>query len=57
MTLIEINQNIANSVEKEEYDYWVARRTQFYEEGIEAVNSTIEDDFAEGFYPGGFQNE
>lgn len=57
MTLIEINQNIANSVEKKEYDYWVARRAQFYEEGIEAVNLTIEDDIAEGFYPGVDYNE
>lgn len=48
MTLIEINKNIYNSVEKEEFDYWMARRQQFYEEGIEAVDSTIEDDIADG---------
>lgn len=50
ITLYEICKNITNSVDKEEYDYWIARRAQYFEEGIEAVHNTIEDDIAEGFY-------
>lgn len=50
ITLFEICENIANTVEKEEYDYWIARRDQWFEEGQEATNLTIEDDIAEGFY-------
>lgn len=52
ITLIEICKSIANAVEKEEYDYWVARREQWFEDGPAATNSTIEDDITEGFYPG-----
>lgn len=48
LSLIQINEMIANSVEREEYEYWCARRDQFYEEGIEAVNNTVEDDIEEG---------
>jgi hypothetical protein len=50
-TLIAICNNIANSVTRNEYDYWVARREQFFTEGKEAVEGTIRDDIEEGFYP------
>lgn len=49
--LIDICNRIADSTTTEEYNYWVARRTQFFEEGEEAVRATIQDDIAEGFYP------
>lgn len=49
--LIDICNMIANSTTKEEYDYWTARRKQFFEEGAAAVQATIDDDIAEGFYP------
>lgn len=51
--LIDICNMIANSTTKEEYDYWTARREQFFEEGAAAVQATINDDIAEGFYPEG----
>lgn len=50
-TLIAICNNIANSVTRNEYDYWVARREQFFTEGKAAVENTIRDDIEEGFYP------
>lgn len=50
ITLLDICNKIFEAVEKEEYDYWIARREQFMEEGAEAVQATIEDDIAEGFY-------
>ena len=59
MTLLQINKNIFNAVEKEELDYWMARREQYYEEGLEAVNLTIEDDITDGIieaYYGGIDN-
>lgn len=50
-TLIAICNNIANSVTRNEYDYWVARREQFFTEGRDAVEGTIRDDIEEGSYP------
>lgn len=50
ITLKQICTNIAQAVEKNEYEYWIARREQWFEEGPEAVQNTIEDDIAEGFY-------
>ena len=44
MTLLEINKKIADSVEKEEFEYWKARRREFYELGIDFMNETIEED-------------
>lgn len=49
--LIDICNMIANSTTKEEYDYWCARKEQFFNEGATAVQATIDDDIAEGFYP------
>lgn len=49
--LIDICNMIANSTTKEEYDYWCARKDQFFNEGAAAVQATITDDIAEGFYP------
>lgn len=51
MRLIEINKYIARAVNEEEREYWKARRDQFFIEGSEAVEATIADDIAEGFYP------
>lgn len=51
MKLIEINKHIAKAVNDEEKEYWKARRDQFFIEGSEAVEATIADDVAEGFYP------
>lgn len=50
-TLIAICNNIANSSTRNEYDYWVARREQFFTEGKDAVQDTIRDDIEEGSYP------
>ena len=44
MTLLEINKKIANSVEKEEFEYWKARREDFYRVGADFVAETIEED-------------
>lgn len=49
--LIEICNRIADSVTADEYNYWCARREQFFEEGVAAVQATISDDIAEHFYP------
>lgn len=49
--LIDICNMIANSTTKEEYDYWCARKEQFFNKGAAAVQATITDDIAEGFYP------
>lgn len=49
--LIEICNRIADSVTADEYNYWCARREQFFEEGAAAVEATISDDIAENFYP------
>ena len=49
--LIEICNRIADSVTADEYNYWCARRDQFFEEGAAAVEATISDDIAEHFYP------
>lgn len=49
--LIEICNRIADSVTADEYNYWCARRDQFFEEGAAAVQATISDDIAEHFYP------
>lgn len=49
--LIDICNMIANSTTKEEYDYWMARKDQFFKEGAAAVQATIDDDIAEGLYP------
>lgn len=49
ITLKQICANIAQAVQKEEYDYWIARREQWFEDGPEITNATIEDDIAEGF--------
>lgn len=49
ITLKQICANIAQAVEKNEYEYWIARREQWFEDGPEATNATIEDDIAEGF--------
>ena len=49
ITLKQICANIAQAVEKEEFDYWIARREQWFEDGPEATSLTIEDDIAEGF--------
>lgn len=50
-TLIAICNNIASSGTRNEYDYWVARRKQFFTEGRDAVADTIRDDIEEGSYP------
>ena len=44
MTLIEINRKIANSTFREEFEYWKARREEFYRVGADFVNETIEED-------------
>jgi hypothetical protein len=49
--LIDICTMIANSTTKDERDYWIERKEQFFKEGAAAVESTIIDDIAEGFYP------
>lgn len=49
--LIDICNRIADSVTADEYNYWRARKDQFFKEGAEAVQATITDDIAEGFYP------
>lgn len=49
--LIDICNRIANSTNREEYDYWCARKDQFFREGADAVQATIADDIAEGSYP------
>jgi hypothetical protein len=49
--LIEICNRIADSVTADEYNYWCARREQFFEEGAAAVEATISDDIAENLYP------
>lgn len=49
--LIDICNMIANSTTADEYNYWCARKDQFFEEGAAAVQATISDDIAEGFYP------
>ena len=49
--LVEICNRIANATTKNEYNYWQARKDQFFEEGEDAVRATILDDIAEGFYP------
>lgn len=48
--LIDICNMIANSTTKEEYDYWTARREQFFKEGAKAVQDTITEDIAKGSY-------
>lgn len=58
MTLLEVNRKIANSVEKEEFEYWKARREEFYKLGIEFMNETIEEDKKMGILTkGGEWNE
>lgn len=42
--LIEICNRIADSVTADEYNYWCARREQFFKEGADAVEATISDD-------------
>ena len=49
ITLKQICANIAQAVEKNEYEYWIARREQWFEDGPEVTNATIEDDITEGF--------
>lgn len=49
--LIDICNMIANSSTKEEYDYWCARKDQFFKEGAKAVQDTITEDIAKGSYP------
>lgn len=49
--LIDICNRIANSTNREEYEYWCARKDQFFREGAAAVQATISDDIAEGSYP------
>ena len=44
MKLVEINRKIANSTTREEFEYWRARREEFYSTGAEFVNETIEED-------------
>ncbi len=44
MTLLEINRKIANSTIREEFEYWRARREEFYRVGADFVNETIEED-------------
>lgn len=49
--LIEICNRIADSVTADEYNYWCARREQFFEEGAAAVEATISSDIVENVYP------
>lgn len=46
ITLKQICANIAQAVEKEEYDYWIEKREQWFEDGPEITSLTIEDDLA-----------
>lgn len=47
ITLKQICANIAQAVEKEEFDYWVEKREQWFEDGPEVTNLTIENDIKE----------
>lgn len=46
--LIEINKKIADSVEKEELDYWRELRSDFYRMGEKFVKEKIEKDKLDG---------
>lgn len=46
--LIEINRAIANSVQKEEFEYWQDRRSDFYRKGPEYVKERIKSDKEKG---------
>lgn len=46
--LIEINKKIADSVEKEELDYWRELRSDFYRMGEKFVKERIEEDKLNG---------
>ncbi len=46
--LIEINKKIADSVEKEELDYWRELRSDFYRMGEKFVKGRIEEDKLNG---------
>lgn len=46
--LIEINKKIADSVEKEELDYWKEMRSDFYRMGEKFVKERIEGDKLNG---------
>lgn len=46
--LIEINKKIADSVEKEELDYWRELRSDFYRMGQKFVKERIEEDKLNG---------
>lgn len=46
--LIEINKKIADSVEKEELDYWKELRSDFYRMGEKFVKEKIEKDKLDG---------
>lgn len=49
--LIEICSRIADSTTANEYDYWTERRRQYFAEGAEAVQNTIEEDIESNCYP------
>lgn len=49
--LIEICNRIADSTTANEYDYWTERRRQYFAEGAEAVQNTIEEDIKDNRYP------
>lgn len=48
MTLIDVNKKINNAVQRGEFEYWMERRREFYELGLDFMNETIEEDIKMG---------